>query len=758
MKTAIRIFVGLFILVVAAGATGVAIIMTTSPEEIRDFVAGQVKDATGRELAIKGKLDLEISLVPSLVMNDVTFANAKWASSPNMLSLKRLEAGLELMPLLQGEIRLTQIVLVEPNINLETNAKGQGSWVFDNAAKPEAKKDESSGSTTIPVLNRLLIEKGKFSFKDGQKGETLSLALDRVKIDAEGPNRGTLIELKGGYNGTPFELSGGMASLYRLVDDPSNYSIDLTATALAASFHLKGKIGRPLSEQKLDIQATVIGADINDTVALATKLVPQLGDLKLPKLGALKASLRVQGTPAAINLSDIKYAVGPTESLEVSGGGKISGLPSKPVYAVSFAAKGNDLSQFSDSAGVKLPKAPPYEISGIFRNPRGDYAVDNFKLNLGGTDISGNILASLKTKIPKLTVALTSNNLDLADIFAAMPQSDAPKKTAETDAKKDDGRAFPNDPLPVDGLKSAAVNLKFLGKKVILNGAPVTDLNLGLVLKGGKLTLNPFNAEFAKGKMNGAIVLDGSRTRPSLSVDFKAKGTDVGKLLKDMDVTDMISGAADTTITLKGSGSSVRQIMASLDGKTEIIMRDGIVATKYLDLIAADLVKAAIPGGPDTTKINCLVNRFDIKQGIATNTGMVFDTEKMTISGAGMIDLRSEKLDLKIKPAPKDASLMSIAVPIDVGGTLKSPSVLPSTTAVLKGIAGLALGPVGLLALTVSAGSSDKNPCLTALNNPKAKLGSPSAQKAPAEKKSSNPVGSVTDAIGGGLKSLFGGK
>ena len=199
----------------------------------------------------------------------------------------------------------------------------------------------------------------------------------------------------------------------------------------------------------------------------------------------------------------------------------------------------------------------------------------------------------------------------------------------------------------------------------------------------------------------------------------------------------------------------MRQIMAGLNGKTEIIMKDGTVATKYLDLIAADLVKTVMPGGADTTKINCLVNRFNIKQGIATNTAMVFDTEKMTISGGGKIDLRSEKLDLKIKPAPKDASLVSMAVPIDVGGTLKSPSALPSTTAVLKGIAGLALGPVGLLALTVSAGSSDKNPCLAALNKPKAKT---AAQKAPPPQKSSNPVNSVTDAIGGGLKSLFGGK
>lgn len=127
MKTAIRIFGGIIVLVIALGAAGVAIILSTSPEEIRDFLAAQVKEATGRDLVIKGKLDLEILLVPSLVMNDVTFSNAKWASAPHMLSLKKLEAGLELMPLLQGEIQLTQIVLIEPNIQLETNAEGIGS-------------------------------------------------------------------------------------------------------------------------------------------------------------------------------------------------------------------------------------------------------------------------------------------------------------------------------------------------------------------------------------------------------------------------------------------------------------------------------------------------------------------------------------------------------------------------------------------------------------------------------------------------------
>jgi hypothetical protein len=200
--------------------------------------------------------------------------------------------------------------------------------------------------------------------------------------------------------------------------------------------------------------------------------------------------------------------------------------------------------------------------------------------------------------------------------------------------------------------------------------------------------------------------------------------------------------------------------MTELNGKTDIIMNEGVVASKYLDFLAADLLKAIILDGgyKNTTKINCLVNRFDIKSGIATNTGIntgiLFDTGKMTISGGGKIDLRTKKLDMKIKPQPKDASLISLAVPIDNGGTLKSPTALPSPVSVLKGIA---LGSVGILALTGSKGSGDKNPCVAALEQDTTGK-QPAPQKAPAEPKSSNPVKSVTEGIGRSLKSLFGGK
>ena len=115
---------------------------------------------------------------------------------------------------------------------------------------------------------------------------------------------------------------------------------------------------------------------------------------------------------------------------------------------------------------------------------------------------------------------------------------------------------------------------------------------------------------------------------------------------------------------------------------------------------------------------------------------------------------RTKKINMKIKPQPKDARLISLAVPIYNGDTLKSPTALPSLGSILKGIA---LGSVGILALTVSKVSGDKNPCMAALKQ--ATTGKqPASQKAPAEPKSSNPVKSITEGISASLKSLFDGK
>jgi hypothetical protein len=124
-----------------------------------------------------------------------------------------------------------------------------------------------------------------------------------------------------------------------------------------------------------------------------------------------------------------------------------------------------------------------------------------------------------------------------------------------------------------------------------------------------------------------------------------------------------------------------------------------------------------------------MVVRFDFKDGLATSTGLVVDTNGATIIGSGDIHLDSEKLDMRADPSAKETNLVNLAIPVIIGGTLASPSVAPDPAALAKGVAGAAVGAAtgagvfgALAGLTGTGGTSGGsaateggNPCANAL-------------------------------------------
>ena len=82
------VFAGLLLLLIVAVAIAIRTV------DVNDFAAPiqqRVKDATGRELVIKGGIELKLSLEPKLMINDVALGNASWGKSPQMLSARRVE-------------------------------------------------------------------------------------------------------------------------------------------------------------------------------------------------------------------------------------------------------------------------------------------------------------------------------------------------------------------------------------------------------------------------------------------------------------------------------------------------------------------------------------------------------------------------------------------------------------------------------------------------------------------------------------------
>lgn len=288
------------------------------------------------------------------------------------------------------------------------------------------------------------------------------------------------------------------------------------------------------------------------------------------------------------------------------------------------------------------------------------------------------------------------------------------------------GKLFSDDPIDVSFLRAAEADLNVRGGKIVFDKITAEDLAANIALKGGRLTVKPLTVKLAGNVLNADAMVDGSSGKPAVNINLVARKTDIGALLRMMGSDQIVEGSADVDVALSGAGGSAHAIASGLNGKTSVVMNDGHINNKYLKLAAADLMKVIDPWAPkeDSTKLNCLLSKFDIKSGVATSEVNVVDTSAFSVTAGGRVNLGPETIDMIVDPKPKNQSVMNLAVPIRVTGALADPDFMPDSTAIAKGVMNAAGGYLagGGMAGAVAGlfgGSKDeaaKNPCVQAVS------------------------------------------
>jgi uncharacterized protein involved in outer membrane biogenesis len=208
-------------------------------------------------------------------------------------------------------------------------------------------------------------------------------------------------------------------------------------------------------------------------------------------------------------------------------------------------------------------------------------------------------------------------------------------------------------------------------------------------------------------------------------------------MLEKLDIRDTAEGELNADIKLDARGASVAELMAALNG-TIIVMGEGRIKNKYIDLLGANISAGIfrlinpLKGETQFTEINCLVSRFDISNGVARSVVLVADTSVMTVFGEGEINLKTEELDMGLKPAPKKGmtSLPDISLGI---GELMKPFRLSGTLAEPKLALDPKLSPISIGASVLGSAGSRSEGILTGLFGSKAGKDPCSAAMAAAE-------------------------
>ncbi len=726
-----KILGGIVIGLVALVVAGIAILKSLDFNDYKGVIAEQAKAATGRELVLTGNLELDISLNPALTLEGLSFANAAWGSRPEMVRLKRLEAEVELMPLLTGDVRVKRLVLIGLDVLAETDAKGRGNWVFATAptAKAAEPATDDAGGATLPVVELVRIEDVTLAYADGVTGERMTFGIKSLEASAKGLDAPLTIDLAGAYNGAAFKAKGSLGSLQRLLEGGAPFPISLTAEALGATLGVEGAIAEPAQAKGIDLAIKVEGGELQATVRDVQAVVPALGELALPAIGPYSVAARIKGSPDNMSVGGIVVSVDRAEQVLLTVKGALADAVGLKGLDVTLAVEARDISPFAPLAGGSLPKVPPFNIQAGLKDQAGGYLVEGLKIKVGESDLAGRLALILDGKPPRIDAAITSS---LLDIDALLPAGDEKASAMKKEAPDGEKRLFPADPLPLEGLKAAEAKVTVRAKRVIAGGAPIEDLSVDISLAKGRLAVKPLSAGLSGGTIGVSLDLDGSSGRQAaLDARVNIKGIDTGALLKTMKLTELLQGGGlDGTIGLKARGASVRDLMASLTGEIVVTLGKGRVHNSAMDLAGADLASKAFTAlnplaeKEEYTELSCGALRFVVKDGMATaKKGIAIQTPKMNIVGDGTVNLKTEEIDFAVQPEARQGlgiNLASVAGMVRATGTRAEPTVgldkLGAATGALSVGTAIATGGLSLLATgLIGRATADENACQTAL-------------------------------------------
>ena len=226
-----------------------------------------------------------------------------------------------------------------------------------------------------------------------------------------------------------------------------------------------------------------------------------------------------------------------------------------------------------------------------------------------------------------------------------------------------------------------------------------------MLLDQGHLSLAIPDFGIASGNVQLRIELDVTKKPLKSKIEVEIRRVQLNEILRSLEFSGENLGVIGGQGIFWFKGDSLAAMLASADGGLLMLMDGGKLDALLVELSGLDVGESLVKllGDREMVEINCIFLDLPTKNGVMNMDSLVVDTEDTLYLGKGSIDFAREQLDLVIDPRPKDLSLYSARAPLHIKGSFKAPSILPEASAILRGVASLALLPaapiVGLIGL-----------------------------------------------------------
>ena len=219
--------------------------------QFREEIEAQASQTAGRQVRIAGDIDFRVLPAPQMTLNRIRVGQIEQTSAlPTGLdfaTFEAIDAKVALAPLLSGEIKVTSISVVRPQINLEVLPDGTPNWRdFDLASRIPANGLFSLASIS---LDKARFEDGTINYQNRANGRrwkveqatgeiVASSLLGPLRADAEAVLSGVPVEIQLALGA----FSGSKAFQVTFDIETKNYPAQFLFSGVATEFSMAARL------------------------------------------------------------------------------------------------------------------------------------------------------------------------------------------------------------------------------------------------------------------------------------------------------------------------------------------------------------------------------------------------------------------------------------------------------------------------------------------------------------------------------------
>lgn len=602
------------------------------PNDHKPRIQQMVADSIGREVELNGPIEWSVFPWIAININDVTVANETGFKGDYLAQVEDVSVRVKLLPLLKKEIKVGQVELKHPIINLQVAKSGKSNWqsMIDYMSSSDDNQEVDSASTDLEIKG-ILISSGELTYTDGSTDFQVKLSDLGFSSDAIKSGQPSNMSLDAQIDVAAMELEGAIDTSWQA------FSLDVAPKLIFDELSFNGKMG---------------GIPLKLNAGNEAVLDTSLDTLDIRQLIFDYANISLQTPVVGKNLSG---------AMRLSGGMKMS----------SFS-----LSELFDQLGSPLENQAKNMLSGEMDwSLQGNrLLLDNVQLTLDGSSINGQVdvtdLALLKGRF--------EFNLDALDLDQYLPEASAKVTNANVSTEA----------APMDlGQMTGQIKMGQLQ----VAGVKMDDITLQIKTQGQNILVEPLQADFYQGLIKTELRLQPEKSVGKLQVTHSMNDFQAGGLLTDLMGTGYLTGLgqlnADIVIDEPFSDSPLQ----SANGTVSYRLTDGdIVGIDIYQIMEQSLSllnkSDAVEANEELkTAFGLMDIQADVVNGVLKTEALSLTSPYFDMNGQVEVDLDKQTIKGTIKPMltnipegildERFKQLLNLRIPVKLRGNLLGPDV-----------------------------------------------------------------------------------